>query len=115
MSATPAQSPQALVGSSVQFDSRLPARRWYNLHVVPADATAFAGTERLERRLFGGEARGEALGRMRGALTVSDLRRREDASEEAVAEPRDRLLDARDLHDVYADADDHARLSPQHA
>ena len=79
-----------------------------DLDLAPGDAAADAGAEGLGGGLFGGEAGGEALGgSLLFLLAVGDLGRRVDAAEEGVAEAGERVLDARDLDHVGAEAEDH--------
>ena len=78
-----------------------------DLHIVPADASAPARLEGLERGLLGGEARSVVLCGGRAArVAVGALRVGEDARAET-RRARDDLAHAPDFDNVYADGDDH--------
>ena len=83
-------------------------------HVAPEHAVAQAGAERLGAGLLGGEALGVgggALGAAVAILRALDLG--EAARDEALAEALERLLDAADVAEVAADAEDHRRPRPR--
>ncbi len=78
-----------------------------NLNVVPRDAAAPAGAERLQRGLFGGEADSVVLRRRRAAgIAVETLSFGEDALAKAWCAPQD-FTDARNFDNVDADGNDH--------
>ena len=71
-------------------------------------ATWDAGAERLGAGFLGREAFGVGGGPLLPAVSSAALDIGEDTLREAVAEFRQRLLDAPDITHVLADADDHA-------
>ena len=79
-----------------------------DLDVVPGEAVAPACAERLEGRLFGGEARGVVLrrGRLAACVAVGALRLGEDALAEA-RRARQHFTHAADFDNVYPDGDYH--------
>ncbi len=97
-----------LGGAAVEVQGGALAGEAANLKLRPVDAAADARAERLGRGLLGGEARGEALGGgLVAGVAVGDLAGGVDAGEEALAEAGDRALDAGDLDEVSAKAEDH--------
>ena len=78
--------------------------------LVPVDRRTDAGAHRLGERFLGGEALGE-IGRGLAVCRRSAPARRgtRTRAREALAAALERLLDARDLDDVGADAEDHLR------
>jgi len=78
-----------------------------NLNVMPCDAAAPAGAERLQRGLFGGEAGSVVLRRRRAAgIAVETLIFGEDALAEAWCALQD-FTDARNFDNVDADGNNH--------
>ncbi len=78
-----------------------------NLNVMPRDATAPAGAERLQRGLFGGEAGSVMLRRRRASgIAVDALIFGEDALAEAWCAPQ-HFTDARNFDNVDADGNNH--------
>src|SRR4051812_10618309 len=75
------------------------------------DPALQSGAERLGHRLLGGESLGVAGGGVRLGVRAAALGLGEGLVLEALAEPVDRGLDAADVGQVGADADDHARAS----
>src|SRR5471032_2092666 len=102
-------------GAAGQRDRRLAAPEVDHAHVAPEDAAAKAGAERLRAGLFGSEALGVARRASGATLRALLLGRGENALDEPVAEPGERLLDAPDVDQVVADADDHAAAPPARA
>src|SRR5947209_15070201 len=102
---------QPLGGAAGQPHRRRAARQIDDAHVAPEHAVAQAGAERLGAGLLGGEALGVGGGALGAAVALGLLDPGEAASDEAGAEPIQRLLDALDVAEVAADADDHARPS----
>ena len=91
-----------------QRHGRLAAAQVDHAHVAPEHAAAQAGAERLGAGLLGGEALGVARRARRPALRALLLDLGEDALHEAVTEALQRLLDAADVAEIVADAQDHA-------
>src|SRR5579883_573083 len=77
-------------------------------HVAPEHAAAQAGAQRLRARFLGGKTLGVACGAGGAALRALLLHIGEDALDEAIAESLERLLDAADVAEIVADAQDHA-------
>lgn len=93
-------------GTSRDLRSRaMQEHRWFpggvvaNLDVPPTDR-ADAGTERLRRRLLGGEPDGERRGAPGG---VGTLARSVHPREESLAVTRDRRSNTRDFDDIHTD------------
>src|SRR5882672_678085 len=101
-----------LGGAAGQHQRRLARGQVDDAEVAPEHAGAEAGAERLRAGLLGSEALGVAGGAVGAAVGFLLLGLREDAIGEAGAEARQRPLDAADIDDVAADAEDHALLSP---
>src|SRR5690606_40421377 len=76
-------------------------------HVAPEDAAPEAGAERLGAGLLGRVALGVAGGAQAPSVRLRPLDLGEHAVGEAVAVAFERPLDAADVDDVAADADDH--------
>src|SRR5436190_2974762 len=91
-----------------QHQGRLAAAQIDHPHVAPEHAAPQAGAERLGASLLGGEALGVARGTRRAALGAPLLDLGEDAPDEALAEALQRFLDAADVAEIVADAQDHA-------
>src|ERR1051325_2589666 len=89
-------------------DRGLVAAHVDHAHVAPDHAAAQARAERLGAGLLGGEALGVARRPRGAALRALLLDLRKDALDEAVAEALERLLDAPDVAEIVADAQDHA-------
>ena len=79
--------------------------------IAPEHAAAKPGAERLGARLLGGEAAGIARRPVGPPVAFAALGLGEDAVEKAVAEPVDGLLDAADVDQVAAEAEDHRAAS----
>src|SRR5690606_12260677 len=92
-------------------ERRTPGGQVDDPEVAPEHAAAEPCPERLGARLLGGEALGVSGGAVGAPLGLRALLGGEDAREEALAEPRQRLLDAPDVDEIAADADDHALLA----
>src|SRR5579863_5251346 len=75
--------------------------------VTPVDASPKAGAERLRARFLGGEAARIARRGMDARLALAALVRGEHAIEKAFAEALDHLLEAADVDQIAAEADDH--------
>ncbi|CAD5254259.1 hypothetical protein BOS5A_200102 [Bosea sp. EC-HK365B] len=91
-----------------QPHGRPPARQVHHFHVAPEHAGPDAGAERLRAGLLGCEATGIG-GRARGsAIGFRLLARSEDALREALAKAGERVLDAADVAEIGADAEDHS-------
>ena len=88
---------------------RLPRRKVDDAEIGEEHAAAETRAKRLRRRLLRREPLG--IGRRLDALGAARRFRAfglgEDAGHEAVAMPRDRSLDAADVADVGAEAEDH--------
>ena len=107
-----AERSRAFGGATAEGEQGSAAGLAGDFEFQPADASTDAGTEGLGAGLFGGEAGGEALGGvLLLAAAVGDLARGKDALQEALAEAVDALRDARNLHQVRADADDQCSVS----
>src|SRR5690606_3099486 len=91
---------------------RRPGPQVDHAHVGPVDAAArHAGAQRLGAGFLGGEALGVAGGAVGLALGAGPFGLGEDAPGEALAEAFEGLLDAADVGQVVADADDQAARS----
>lgn len=79
--------------------------------IAPEHALAEAGAERLAGRLLRRVALGIGGGAqlLGAAVGLAAFQRREDALQEALAMPLQHPLDAANVHDVVAEADDHVR------
>src|SRR5882672_7605504 len=102
---------QPLRGIAGQYQGRLARRQVDHPEVAPEHAGAKAGAERLGAGFLGGEALGIAGGAAGPRLRLAPLGLGEQALGEAAAETLQRLLDAADVDDVAADAEDHPRGS----
>ena len=91
---------------------RLAAGQIDDAHVAPEHAAAQPRAQRLGAGLLGGEALGVGGGAPGAPLRAAPLDVGEAARDEALAEALERLLDAADVAEVAADADDH-RLPPR--
>ena len=69
-----------------------------------------AGAERLRTRFLGGEAAGIACCPILAPVAFSAFNIGENALEKAVAEPLNHLLDAADVDQIAAQAEDHRDL-----
>src|SRR5262249_3925458 len=78
-------------------------------HVAPKHSGAQTGAERLGARLLGGETLRIGLRLSHAAIGFCPFGRREDTSEETLAVPLDGALDAADIDEIGADAENHAR------
>ena len=95
------------VGEVVQQQCGCAAGLRDDLHVLPCEAAAPAGAERLECRFFRGEARGIMLrGDHAAPLAVVAFGKREDALRETRRAPQ-HAAHATDFDDVDADGNDH--------
>lgn len=81
-----------------------------DLKLAPVDAAADAGTKCLGSCLLGSEAGGEALGVVLLGQAVCDLAGGVDAMEERLTEALVAVLDACDLDEVCAEAEDQGEL-----
>src|SRR5579862_4143015 len=77
-----------------------------DLDVAPENARRMACAERLHRRFLRGEPAGKMNRRDPPARAVGDLAVREDASQETVPVPFNRLGNPGDVGGVEAEADD---------
>src|SRR5580700_4522750 len=102
---------QAMQGAAGEPHPGLTRRQVDDPEIAPEHALAKAGAQCLRRRLFRGEPpRIARHPRDAAAVTTEALRLGEDAVEKTVAESLDRALDAADVYEVAAEAEDH-RLS----
>ena len=97
-------------GPAGDVHHRLAGAQVADRHVLPGDAHAQAGAERLGARLLRGPALGVGAGHVAAALGLALLGLGEDAVAETVAETVERALDALDVAQVGADAEDHRAL-----
>src|SRR6185312_1598440 len=93
-----------------QHQRRPPGRQIDDADIAPEHAVAKAGAERLGARLLGGIALGVARRAVGPVIGAPALLRREDALEETLAEALDGALDAADIDEVAAEAEDHQAL-----
>lgn len=99
-----------LTCTSGQRHGGLPERIVEDLDLSPRHRPP-AQPERLHHGLLGREPRGEPLAANTPVSGALGLRGGEDAADEALAPPRERLLDARHFHDIDANSkDDHPGL-----
>ena len=77
------------------------------LHVLPGNSSPQAGSNGLQSGLLGGKTSGKTLRRVCFAGAVADLSSGKNALEKAVTVAVQRLLDSRNLGDIYASANDH--------
>src|SRR5262245_28227920 len=86
----------------------------HDADAVPVHGRADSGAHRLGERLLGGEPLGEVGGWLPVAGEAGELTRHEDLVREAIAPAFERLLDAGDLHQIGADAENHPlpRIAP---
>src|SRR5262245_7471923 len=94
-----------------ELQFRLARAQVHDPHAVPVRRRVDSGAERLGERFLGREALGEERRRQPMLAKARELGLAQDASREALAEARQRTLDARDLHQVLADAVDHLRAA----
>ena len=98
-----------LAGAAVKEQDGRSALSGRDFHVLPREAAAPSGSERLERCLLGGEARGVMLsGESAAPLAVGALGGRVDALEEARRAPAD-FAYAINFDNVYAYGNNHGR------
>ncbi|MNT23000.1 hypothetical protein D3C72_1584070 [compost metagenome] len=101
------QAGQMFGGVTGQGQGRLARLQVHHPHVAPIDVSAHPGAQRLGAGFLGREPLGVAPGRVRLAVRTGALQFGETALLEAVAEPIQRLLDAANVRQVSADADNH--------
>ncbi len=101
------QGAEPLRRAAGQRHRRLAGAEVDHPHVAPEDAAMKPGAERLGAGLLGGEALGVGGGAHPPPLRFPPLDVGEDAADEALAVALERLLDAPDVDQVAADADDH--------
>src|SRR5262249_42847828 len=92
-------------GAAIQMEARRSAPPDH-LHVAPQDALRVPRAQRLHRRFLGGESPGEMDRRYAPPRAVRNLAVGEDAAEEPIPVPLDRLRDAVDVGGVEAEAYD---------
>ena len=85
-----------------------PRRIVDHAHVEPVHALPYAGAERLGAGLLGGETLGVGGGPGRAAIGLGALDFGKTAARKAVAVFFQRFLDAADVAEIDAEADDHA-------
>src|SRR6202035_5828813 len=100
------QAPQRAAG---QPHAGLSRRHVDDPEIAPEDAAAKAGAERLGGRFLGREAPRIAWAGVGAPLATAALVLGEDAVHEAVAKACDRRLNAADIDQIAADAEDHRR------
>src|SRR5690606_30466981 len=105
------QAGQMLGRVAGQGQGRLAGRQVHHPHVAPVDVGPHPGPQGLGAGLLGGEPLGVAPGRIGLAVRAGALQFSEDALLETVAEAVQRRLDAPDVRQVSADADDHDTAS----
>ena len=93
--------------AAVEPETRPSAGFAEDLDFQPVHALTDAGPESLGSGFLGGEAGGQAFGGMASAHAVGLLGRRVYAIKKPGSEAIQRALDAIDLHQIYARADDH--------
>ena len=93
--------------AAVEFETRASVGFADDLNLKPVHALTDAGPEGLGAGLLGGEAGGQAFGGIASAHTVGLLAGCVDAIKKPGAEAIQGALDAIDLHQIYARADDH--------
>ena len=98
---------QPLERTAGEFHGRLPRRQVHHAEVAPEHAHAKSGPECLRASLLGGEALGVGLDARDTALGLDPLGLGEDTQDEAVAVTRKHALDAPDVAEIGADADNH--------
>ena len=98
-------------GAPVQHYRRPPRRLVDHAHVAPVGALAKTGAQRLGAGFLGGEALGIGGRALGASLRFALLNLGEHALNEALTEAFEGLLDAADVDDVVADAENHALLS----
>src|SRR5271157_2979751 len=91
----------------VESHGRTSARKSRHFCILPCDAVAPAGANRLHGRFFGGEASGVALRLVRFGLAVANLAGGKDALQKPPPKALYGGSDARDLHNINAGSDDH--------
>src|SRR3954453_19540784 len=93
------------------MQARLAGRQVDDAEIAPEHAAAKPGAERLGGGFLGGKTAGVA-GKLRGppGRPAAAPGRGEDAVEKAVAKALDRLLDAADVDQIAADAEDHRTI-----
>src|SRR4051794_24322200 len=95
-------------GSAGQSEGRRARWRIDHADILHEHAALEAGADRLGKSLLGGEALGERAGLgERPAIALGTLDLREYAVLEPFAEPVERCLDAFDIAEIGAEADDH--------
>ena len=94
---------------------RLTGAQVADRHVLPGDAHAQPGTERLGTGLFRGPAFGIGARDVATAFGLALLDLGEDAVAEPVAEPRQRPFDPFDIRQVCAYPENHVSLMPEKA
>src|SRR6185437_3772936 len=95
-------------GASVELDAGTSTGFADDFDLQPAHAMADTGSQGFRSRFLGGKAGGKTLGGIALAQAVCLLCRGVDTIEEALAKAFHRLLNARNLNQVNAAADDHA-------
>ena len=102
---------EAFGGPARDLHHRLAGGEVPDRHVLPGDAHAEPGAQRLRAGLFRRPALGIGAGGVGAGLGLALFRLGEDAVAKAVAEPVQRALDPVDVAEVGADAEDHGPLS----
>src|SRR5207248_9562049 len=92
-----------------ELHRRTTRRQIYDPHIAPEHAGAQSGTERLRARLLGGEPLGIRFAPASAPLGGRPLDGGENARDESVAVPLKSSLNATDIDQIGADANDHAR------
>ena len=100
-----AQRAESSCGATMKPKLRRPAVPDH-LDAAPQDLRRMTGSEGFQRRFLGCETTGKMNRRLASPRTVGDLRLREDAIYEAVAESRNGRRDARNIGRVESQAND---------
>src|SRR6185437_8325574 len=98
-----------------QHQRRPAAGQIDDAEIAPVDAPTKAGAESLRASLFSRIALGVTLDAIGAPIGARPLLRGEDAVEKPLTKARDGLLDATDVDEVSADAEDHVLSPPRPA
>src|SRR6185437_9525782 len=102
---------EALQGAAGEDHARPAGRQVDDAEIVPIDAGAEAGAERLGACFLGGVALGVAGDTIGAAIGFGALGLGEDARQESLAEALDGPHDPIDVDEVAADAEDHRSVA----
>src|SRR5262249_26350488 len=102
---------QAFQRAAGELHARLAAGKIDDAHVAPEHTPPQPGAERFGTGFFRGEALCITCSTLRTLIRFVALELGKDAAEETLAEALDAFLDAADIDEIGADADDHCGRS----